>query len=119
MNETTPSSDTKAVDVVDPPKARPTLPGPLRCLLGALVAGVIAYALYNMTASIAHSFATKPVHSSSYIVQRITAAVRTLVVGMSAMGTGIFGLASAGLFGLGIQVLIQRLRGQSFPPANS
>jgi hypothetical protein len=116
MNETTPSSDTK---VVDTSKVSPVLPGPLRCLIGAIVAGVIAYALYNMTASIAHSFAAKPVHSDSYIVQRITAAVRTLVVGMSAMGTGIFGLAAAGLFGLGIQVLIQRFRGESLPPANS
>ncbi|MGA7937256.1 MAG: DUF3082 domain-containing protein [Kovacikia sp.] len=103
---------------INEPKSSPALPGPVRCLVGAIVAGVIAYALYNMTAAIGHSFATKPVHSSSYIVQRITAAVRTLVIGMSAMGTGIFGLASIGLFGLGIQVVIQRFRGQSIPPAN-
>ncbi|UBF26434.1 DUF3082 domain-containing protein [Kovacikia minuta CCNUW1] len=94
-------------------KASSTLPGPLRCFVGAIVAGVIAYALYNMTGAIAHSFAAKPVHNDSYIVQRITAAVRTLVIGMSALGTGVFGLASVGLLGLGIQVLIQRLRGQS------
>jgi len=91
------------------------LPGPLRCLVGAIVAGVIAYALYKMTSSIGHSFAAKPIQSDSYIVHRISAAVRTLVIGLSAMGTGIFGLASLGLFGLGIQVLIQRLRGQASP----
>ncbi len=63
-----------------------------------------------MTSSIGHSFAAKPIQSDSYIVQRISSAVRTLVIGLSAMGTGIFGLAALGLFGLGIQVSIQRLR---------
>ncbi|MER3475631.1 MAG: DUF3082 domain-containing protein, partial [Leptolyngbya sp. ERB_1_2] len=54
------------------------------------------------------SFATKPISSDSLVVQRISSAVRTLVVGMSAIGTGIFGLAAFGLFGLGIQVLIRK-----------
>jgi hypothetical protein len=34
-------------------------------------------------------------------------------VGMSAMGTGIFGLAALGLFGLGMQLLLKK----SEPPA--
>jgi hypothetical protein len=32
---------------------------------------------------------------------------------MSALGTGIFGLAAFGLFALGIQLLLQRLKSQS------
>jgi hypothetical protein len=114
MSEMTPSSEESGGSVDSGSK----LPGPWRCLLGAVVAGVLAIALYTMTASIAHSFATKPIHSDNYIVHRISAAVRTLVIGMSALGTGVFGFASLGLFGLGIQLAIQRLKGQSVPPAS-
>lgn len=84
------------------------MPSPLRCLIGAILAGVLAYGLYNMTSSIALSFATKPIASDNFTVQRISAAVRTLVVGMSALGTGIFGLATIGLLGLGLQLLIRK-----------
>jgi hypothetical protein len=92
--------------------------GPWRCFLGAIVAGVIAIALYRMTSFIAHTFAAKPIHSNNYIVHRIAAAVRTLVIGMSALGTGVFGFASLGLFGLGIQLGVQRLKGQPTPPTS-
>jgi hypothetical protein len=87
----------------------PSSPTPLRCILGSIVAAVLAYALYNMTSSIALSFATKPIATdSTLIVQRISSAVRTLVLGMSAMGTGIFALAALGLFALAIQLLISK-----------
>jgi hypothetical protein len=86
----------------------PQSPTPLRCILGSIVAAALAYALYNMTSSIALSFATKPIVNDSLVVQRISAAVRTLVLGMSAMGTGIFGLAALGLFALAIQLLVSK-----------
>jgi hypothetical protein len=73
-----------------------------------VVAGAIAYVLYTMTANIAYTFVTKPIHTDNYTAQRIAAAVRTLVVGLAALGTGIFGLASLGLLGLGIQILVRR-----------
>lgn len=93
------------------------LPGPIRCLSGATIAGGIAYALYSLTLSIGQTFAAKPIHSDNVTVINITAAVRTLVVGMSALGTGVFGLAALGLFALAIQVTIQRLTGPSTPPS--
>ncbi|MBV9387837.1 MAG: DUF3082 domain-containing protein [Chroococcidiopsidaceae cyanobacterium CP_BM_ER_R8_30] len=86
-----------------------TLPGPWRCLSGALIAGGIATALYFLTASIAQTFAAKPVHSTNPAVVNIASAVRTLVVGMSALGTGIFGLVAFGLVALAIQIFVQRL----------
>ncbi len=93
-------------------------PGPLRCLSGALIAGLMAIALYFLTASIAQTFAAKPIHSANPAVMNIASAVRTLVVGMSALGTGIFGLVAVGLVALAIQVLIQRLLEKPAPPSN-
>jgi hypothetical protein len=96
-------------DSPTPPSPNSSSPTPLRCLLGSIVAAALAYALYNMTSSIAVSFATKPIDAdSTLIVQRISSAVRTLVLGMSAMGTGIFGLAAFGLFALAIQLLFRK-----------
>lgn len=96
-----------------------TLPNPWQCLGGAVVALAIAFVLYGLTGTIAHYFAVKGVHTGSLIVQRLSAAIRTLIIGLSALGTGIFGLAGLGLFGLGIQLLIQGGKGGSLPPDNS
>lgn len=82
-------------------------PNPLRCLTGALISGGLANALYSLTAAIAQSFAAKPIHSDNVAVVNISSAVRTLVVGISALGTGIFGLVAIGLVALAIQILIQ------------
>lgn len=94
-------------------------PTPVRCIGGSIVAAGIAVLLYMLTSSIAHTFAAKGIHSDNFTAQRIAAAVRTLVIGLSALGTGIFGLAAVGLLGLGVQLLVQRFRGESVPPANS
>jgi Protein of unknown function (DUF3082) len=59
--------------------------------------------------SIAQSFANKPVHSDNITVIKITVAVRTLVVGMTTLATGVFALAAVGLMGLALQILIQKL----------
>jgi Protein of unknown function (DUF3082) len=91
-----------------PEAASPKMPSPLNCVLGSGVAFAFAFLLYGMTSRIAFSFASKPIHTDSMVVSRLSAAIRTLVVGMSAMGTGIFGLAAAGLLGLGIQLLLKK-----------
>jgi hypothetical protein len=88
------------------PEAPPL--SPWRCWGGGVVAAAIAWVLYNMTQAIALSFAAKVIHTDNVTTQRIAAAVRTLVVGLSALGTGIFGLAALGLFGLGLQLLLRR-----------
>ncbi len=84
------------------------LPGPLRCLSGSVVAGGLAIALYSLTSAIASNFASKPIQSPNFTVVNITVAVRTLVVGVSALATGIFGLIALGLAALAIQVLFTR-----------
>jgi len=84
----------------------------LRCFSGTFMAGTLALLAYRLTLSIAITFANKPVTSDNPAVVNITAAVRTLVVGIAALGAGVFGIAALGLLLLGIQLLVQRLRGR-------
>lgn len=81
---------------------------PLRCFTGALTAGTFSLLAYKLTLSIATSFANKPVISSNPAVVNISAAVRTLVIGMVALGACVFGIAALGLAALGIQLLFQK-----------
>ena len=94
-----------------------TQPTPIRCLSGALISGGLAIALYLLTASIAQTFAAKPIHSDNPIAINIGAAVRTLVVGITALGTGIFALVAVGLVALAIQLSIQAIAKRSTPPS--
>ncbi|NJR58011.1 MAG: DUF3082 domain-containing protein [Cyanobacteria bacterium CRU_2_1] len=91
-------------------KAEPASPTPLRCFTGAFIAGGLGYALYLLTRSIAEVFANKPLPTGNYVATNIAVAVRTLVVGMSTLGTAIFGISAVGLIALGIQLLIKQLR---------
>ena len=90
-----------------------TNPSPWRCLMGSLISGSMAIPLYLLTSSIANSFATKPISSTNTLVLKIASAVRTLVLGVSALGTGIFGLVAIGLFALAIQISVQRITSSS------
>lgn len=105
MNNPTPTENpaSQSADTAPPP------PTPLRCLSGALISFGLAIALYSLTVSIAQTFAAKPIHSDNPIVVNIAAAVRTLVVGITALGTGIFGLVAIGLVALAIQIVIQKM----------
>jgi hypothetical protein len=82
---------------------------PLRCFTGALIAGSLAMALYQLTAAIASSFASKPVPVGNMTTTNIAVAVRTLVVGMSTLATAVFGIAALGLVALGVQLLVKQL----------
>ncbi|MEB3313862.1 MAG: DUF3082 domain-containing protein [Cyanobacteriota bacterium] len=81
----------------------------LKCFSGAFMAATIALLAYRLMMAIATTFAQKPVLSDNPAVINLTAAVRTLVVGMVALGAGVFGIAALGLFLLGLQLLWQRL----------
>lgn len=91
-------------------------PSPLRCAIGSLIAGVMAFGLYSLTSSIAQTFAAKPIQSQNITVINITVAVRTLVVGISTLATAVFSLIAIGLLALAIQVSIQQLKNQLAPP---
>ncbi|HHP7230468.1 MAG TPA: DUF3082 domain-containing protein [Xenococcaceae cyanobacterium] len=80
---------------------------PLSCFFASSFAGAIAIAAYSLMSSIIETYADKPVVSDNVLVLKITIAVRTLVIGITALGTGVFGLVAVGLFLLGIQLGIQ------------
>lgn len=93
-----------------PSSKQPTL---LRCWGGAVLAGAIAWAAYNMTIAITTTFASKPIQSDNVAVVNISVATRTLVMGISALGTFVFAIAAVGLLALGVQLLIQSLLKQT------
>ena len=76
------------------------------------MAGTLAILAYRMMIAIATTFANKPVTSDNPTVINLSAAVRTLVVGIVALGAGVFGIAALGLFLLGVQLTIKKLMGQ-------
>ena len=88
-------------------------PTPLRCITGAVISGGLGYALYSLMIAIATTFATKPIHSNNPMVVNIGSAVRTLVVGVTALGAAIFGLVALGLLALAVQLLVQQLTQKS------
>ena len=80
---------------------------PLRCFTGALISAPIAVVMYLFTSSISHTFAAKPLTASSALAIRISIMVRTLVIGMSALGTVIFAFTTVGVVALGIQLWLK------------
>jgi hypothetical protein len=85
-------------------------PTPLRSLTGALMAAAMGLLLYRLTTSIMKSFAEHPTISHNTIVVNLSAAIRTLVVGLATMATGIFAFVTLGLVALAIQAVVQSLR---------
>jgi len=81
---------------------------PWQCLTGSSIAGGFGFMLYQLTTSIAATFATKPLAQKSYLAANIGVAVRTLVVGACSLGTFIFILSAVGLLALGIQTLVRQ-----------
>jgi hypothetical protein len=96
MNEPTPQPDNQEQST------------PLRAVGGSVVAAGVGYALYSLMIAIATNFASKPIISDNQLVVRITSAVRTLVVGLVALGSGIFGIVALGLLALAVQLLVQK-----------
>ena len=85
-------------------------PTPLRCFLSSVIAGALAFASYSLFSSIVQTYATKAVTSNNPIVINITSAVRTLVMGVVALATGVFAMVTIGLFLLGIQLMVQSFK---------
>lgn len=81
-----------------------------RCIAGSAIAAFMGYGAYNLTFRIATQFATHPLDSDNYIAVRLSGMVRTLVMGTSAMATGILAFAAIGLAFLGLQITLQKFK---------
>jgi hypothetical protein len=95
----------QSAEVVEEQKQKVT---PLRCLVGASTSGALAIALYALTRSIAHLYATKPITFTNPIAMNLSMVVRTIVIGLTALATSIFGFVTIGLILLAIQLIIQK-----------
>ncbi|MGB3612987.1 MAG: DUF3082 domain-containing protein [Elainellaceae cyanobacterium] len=100
-----PSPTTDDITAASDAKAAPT--SPWRCFGGVAIAAPMAYALYQMTLSIAQTLADNPIKSNGAVANNIAVLVRTLVIGMVALAAGIFALVALGLLALGIQLLVK------------
>jgi Protein of unknown function (DUF3082) len=105
-----PSHTSPRHNLLTPKLLNPTSPSPLQSLTGALMAAAIGLLLYRLTTSIMQSFAAHPTVSHNTIVVNLSAAIRTLVVGLATMATGIFAFVTLGLVALAIQAVVQSLR---------
>lgn len=81
---------------------------PLNCLTGATISATLAVALYTLTTSIVHNFATHPLISEKVIVLRLSSLVRTLVIGLASLGTFVCAFVALGLILLAIQITFQK-----------
>jgi hypothetical protein len=81
---------------------------PLRCVMGAVMSGGFGFMMYSLMIAIATNFAAKPLHSDNLLTMKISSAVRTLVVGVVALGAGIFGIVALGLLALAVQLFFQQ-----------
>jgi len=90
-----------------------------KAFLGSGIASALAILMYRMLHSISLTFASKPVTSDNVTVINLSAAVRTLVMGIVALGTGVFGIAALGLLLLALQMLFYRLTGKARPSSIS
>ena len=98
-------------------KTQETLPSFFNSISGAAISGGFAIGLYFLTASIAQTFASKPLASANPTAIRISIAVRTLVVGVSTLATTVFGVVTLGLICVSVYVLFQQLKNPKTPSA--
>eukprot|EP00816_Leptocylindrus_hargravesii_P007839 CAMPEP_0196823924 /NCGR_PEP_ID=MMETSP1362-20130617/89588_1 /TAXON_ID=163516 /ORGANISM="Leptocylindrus danicus, Strain CCMP1856" /LENGTH=253 /DNA_ID=CAMNT_0042203977 /DNA_START=79 /DNA_END=840 /DNA_ORIENTATION=+ len=74
----------------------------------ALTASAVAFAgsagLWFVTGYLAALFATHPITTDVYALQRLFSVFRNLVMGLSSLASGFFGVVGMGLFMLGVRV---------------
>ena len=88
---------------------------PVAAIGGSLVALALAAGLWVLTSTLAENFATHPVESDLYVVQRATAVFRNVVMGLVALATGFFGVTGAGILLLGVRVAYGVAKGELDP----
>eukprot|EP00177_Eucheuma_denticulatum_P004088 GFKZ01007401.1.p1 GENE.GFKZ01007401.1~~GFKZ01007401.1.p1 ORF type:complete len:207 (-),score=18.06 GFKZ01007401.1:131-751(-) len=90
---------------------------PFSAFLGAGGASVMSYAAWASLIHIITFFVSHPLTDEIYVVQRITAVVRTCLVCLFALGSGISGVTALGLFLLGLRTSFAAVTGEFRNPS--
>jgi hypothetical protein len=89
---------------------------PLVCIGGAGFAWLCAGGLWWLTTFLGTLFALHPVDAESiYFVQRMASVFRNVVVGLSSLASGFFGVVGVGIFLLGVRVAYGVMMGELDP----
>jgi hypothetical protein len=83
------------------------LPSISQCSLGAAIAGGMAYGAYILSLRFVAAF-SKPLAMDDRVALNIAVAVRTLIVGIAFLATGICTIVAVGLVILAIYVAFDR-----------
>eukprot|EP00581_Thalassiosira_minuscula_P016987 CAMPEP_0183714304 /NCGR_PEP_ID=MMETSP0737-20130205/8867_1 /TAXON_ID=385413 /ORGANISM="Thalassiosira miniscula, Strain CCMP1093" /LENGTH=305 /DNA_ID=CAMNT_0025943211 /DNA_START=1 /DNA_END=918 /DNA_ORIENTATION=- len=88
---------------------------PLVCIGGAGFAWACAGALWFFTTYLGVLFASHPLDTDLYFVQRLAQVFRNVVMGLSSLASGFFGVVGIGIFLLGIRVAYGVVTGELDP----
>jgi hypothetical protein len=77
---------------------------PAVALAGSAFALAAAAGLWALTNFLAEYFVLHPIESDTYAVERVTAVMRNVVMGIVALASGFFGVTGLGIFLLGVRV---------------
>ncbi|MBD1912415.1 MULTISPECIES: DUF3082 domain-containing protein [unclassified Leptolyngbya] len=105
VNEPSQNLQTAKPKTQEEPLDKP--PTVLRCVTGAVISALFSVGLYMLTTSIHQTLDATPIVSDNYLTVRISTLVRSLVIGMGALGTITFSVTTLGLIGLALQLLIK------------
>lgn len=77
---------------------------PLVCIGGAAFAWMCAGGLWLFTTYMGVVFASHPLETDVYFLQRVAGVFRNVVMGLSSLASGFFGVVGVGIFLLGVRV---------------
>jgi hypothetical protein len=88
---------------------------PVVAITGSLFALAMAAGLWGLTNWLAEWFFLHPTNSDVYFVTRASSVVRNIVMGLSSLASGFFGVTGLGIFLLGIRVAYGVAKGELDP----
>lgn len=88
---------------------------PWICIGGSLFAAAVSAGLWFATGYLGEVFATHPVTSDFYTIQRLASVFRNAVIGIVSLASGFFGVTGLGIFLLGLRVAQGVLTGELDP----
>ncbi|KAL7544235.1 hypothetical protein ACHAWF_007613 [Thalassiosira exigua] len=88
---------------------------PLVCIGGAAFAWACAGALWFFTTYLGVLFASHPLETDAYFVERLAGVFRNMVMGLSSLASGFFGVVGIGIFLLGVRVAYGVVTGELDP----